>query len=73
MILSGAELVTLTGYKRAKDQARWLARNGWRHTVNALGRVVVARAEFDARLVTPQQPALESRIRWGANRGRQAA
>lgn len=37
------ELQTLTGYKRAADQIRWLEANGVPHMVNRLGRPVVRR------------------------------
>lgn len=51
MILSPAELEALTGYVRPSAQARWLQRHGWRFTVNALGRPIVAIAEFNRRMV----------------------
>jgi len=51
MILAEAELCKVTGYRRASAQARWLRRNGWRFTVNALGVPVVAVAEFNRHLV----------------------
>lgn len=51
MILSASDLERLTGYTRASAQVRWLRRNGWRFTVNAVGAPVVALAEFQRKLV----------------------
>lgn len=51
MILSPDDLSALTGYIRASAQVRWLRRHGWRFTVNALGRPIVALAEFNRHLV----------------------
>lgn len=45
------DLQTLTGYRRASAQARWLKRHGWKFTVNALGEPVVAVAEFNRKMV----------------------
>lgn len=44
--LSPEELLTLTGYKRPADQARWLDRNGVPYITNARGKLVV-RADMD--------------------------
>lgn len=74
MLLTPAELRALTGHKWRKAQVRWLVAHGWRHTVNALGAVVVARAEFDRQLVSAEARAPESAIRWGeVKNGRKAA
>lgn len=51
MIVHKDDLKQLTGYSRASAQVRWLRRNGWRFTVNALGYPVVAIAEFNRKLV----------------------
>lgn len=47
--LSNEELVTLTGYKVAAYQIRWLAREGIRHWVNRAGRPVVPISAIDGR------------------------
>ena len=74
MILSDAELEGLTGYSQAKAQARWLAAHGWRYTTNCRGKPRVARAEFEAQLVTGKVASTESAIRWGeVKHGRKAA
>ena len=52
MILSTAEMRQLTGYIRSSAQIRWLRRNGWRFTVNAMREPVVAVAEFERKLVS---------------------
>lgn len=73
-LLTVAEVRTVTGYRRRGAQVRWLVSHGWRHTVNALGAVIVARAEFDRQLVSAEAQAPESAIRWGeVKRGRKAA
>lgn len=51
MIIAASDLQQLTGYQRPSAQVRWLQRHGWRFTVNALGRPVVALAEFNRRMV----------------------
>lgn len=51
MFMSAADLELLTGRKRGSAQIRWLASNGWRFTVNALGLPIVAVAEVNRRLV----------------------
>lgn len=73
MILSAAELVELTGAKRRRGQVRWLSARGWLYEVNDAGRVIVARAEFDAHLVSGKPASTESAIRWGEVNGRKAA
>ncbi len=61
MFLTSQDIVKLTGYNRPSAQIRWLRRNGWRFTVNALSEPVVAIAESNRKLVsgttiTTQQP-----------------
>ena len=74
MILSDAELLALTGYSRASSQVRWLSQHGWRYTLTCRGRPIVARAEFEAQLVSGKVSAPESAIRWGeVKHGRKAA
>ncbi|HEV7607053.1 MAG TPA: DUF4224 domain-containing protein [Steroidobacteraceae bacterium] len=51
MFLNRDELKALTGYVRVSAQIRWLTEQGFRFTVNGLGRPVVAVAEVDRRLV----------------------
>ena len=38
MFLDAAELADMTGYKRAREQATWLARNGYSFDIRADGR-----------------------------------
>lgn len=48
MFLTATELIQLTGYRRAADQAGWLKRNGvkfYRQRTN--GRIVVTRAAVE--------------------------
>lgn len=49
--LTPGELETLTGYKRAADQARWLDRNGVPYVTNSRGRLVV-RKDMDKTTVS---------------------
>lgn len=65
MILAPSEVQTLTGYVRHSAQIRWLRHHGWRFTVNALGRPVVAIAEFHRKQVggsvgRQQEPRFEA-------------
>lgn len=57
MFLTSQEVQRLTGYVRSSAQIRWLRRNGWRFTVNALGAPVVALAEFNRHMVGGKAPA----------------
>jgi len=59
MFLTAAELRELTGRARRKDQLVWLKAKGYKHEVNALGRIIVARAHVDHRLGSGQPPAPE--------------
>lgn len=47
------ELRTLTGYKRAADQIRWLETNGVPHIVNRLNRPVVRR-DLEKQVAEPE-------------------
>ena len=51
--LDPAELQTLTGYKRAADQIRWLEDNGVPHHVNRLKRPVVRR-DLETQVAEPE-------------------
>lgn len=51
MIIDASQLRFLTGYVQPAAQARWLRRHGWKFTVNALGKPVVALAEFNRHMV----------------------
>jgi uncharacterized protein DUF4224 len=51
MFLTDKEVCALTGYSRQSAQIRWLRAHGWRFTVNALGKPVVAVAEFNRHMV----------------------
>ncbi len=51
--LDAAELYTLTGYKRAADQIRWLEEHFIPHTVNSRRRPVVRR-ELDRQESEPE-------------------
>ena len=51
MFVSETDVESLTGYRRPSAQIDWLRRNGWRFVVNALGKPVIALAEFHRRMV----------------------
>jgi hypothetical protein len=51
MFLTSAEIQTLTGLIRPSAQIRWLRKQGYRFTVNALGDPVIAIAEANRKLV----------------------
>ena len=51
MFLTHDEIRTLTGYRRASAQVRWLRRHGYRFSVNGLGAPIVALAEFNRHMV----------------------
>lgn len=70
MFLTRTDRETLTGLKRYSAQARWLQRNGWKFTVNALGEPNVAVAEFNRRMIGGKVASQEPN--WGALNGSQA-
>jgi len=51
IFLSDKDINCLTGRLRPSAQCRWLQHNGWKYTVNQLGRPVVAFAEAERKLV----------------------
>jgi len=51
--LDASELVTLTGYKRAADQIRWLEERGVPHFVNSRGKPVVRR-DMNQAVIEPE-------------------
>ncbi len=60
--LDDEELATLVGYRTARKQIDWLARNGWEYAVNAARKPVVSRLYTRLKLagvtpaVSPQTP-----------------
>jgi hypothetical protein len=58
VFLSPEEVVTLTGYKRPADQARWLKAEGIRHRLNGANRVVVLRSDLDRSAPRTNAPRL---------------
>jgi hypothetical protein len=71
MLLAEKELCDLTGYVRPSAQVKWLQRNGWRFTVNALGKPAVAVAEFNRRMVGGSGTIKHQEPNWEAIRGPQ--
>lgn len=57
LFLSDADLVDLTGYRRAHEQKRWLAARRWKFETNAAGKPRVARAYLERKLVGEAQTA----------------
>jgi hypothetical protein len=70
LFLSASDVATLTGYQRHSAQVRWLQRHGWRFTVNALGKPVIAVAEFNRRMVGGKSSSQEPN--WDALNGSSA-
>jgi len=50
LLLTDAELHSLTGYTRFADQRRWLTEHGWHFEPAKSGRPGVGRAYADAKL-----------------------
>lgn len=72
MLLTADVRKSLTGKTRWSAQIRWLKRNGWKFTVNALGEPQIAVAEFNRRMVSGAAHALTQEPNWGAIDGTQA-
>ena len=70
MFVTEAELQKLTGYTRPSAQVRWLTRHGWRFSVNALGKPIVALAEFNRHMVGGKFARVQE-PNWGAMHGSQ--
>jgi hypothetical protein len=71
-VLSGEDIVVLTGYVRASAQVRWLLRHGWRFSVNALGHPVIATAEWSRKMVG-ESAVQQHEPNWNALNGSQAS
>jgi len=70
MFLKAEDIVKLTGYIQARAQIRWLHHNGWRFSVNALGRPIVAMAEWSRKMVGSAASALtQQEPNWDAVNG----
>jgi hypothetical protein len=69
MFLSPQELQRLTGYARRSAQIRWLRKNGWRFTVNALKEPIVAIAESERKLVSGKGMTRHHEPNFGALNG----
>jgi hypothetical protein len=72
MFLDAKDIVKLTGYVRPRSQTQWLRRSGWRFTVNALGKPVVAIAESNRKLVGGIAPAKQEPDFGALNHGQTA-
>ncbi len=59
LFLTPEELRELTGRAWRKDQIAWLKAKGYKHEINALGRIVVARAHVEGKLGAGTPPAPE--------------
>jgi hypothetical protein len=72
MFLAEPDVRNLTGYARPSAQVEWLRRNGWRFAINALGKPVIALAEFNRRMVGGVHRTLATQDPdWGALNGPQ--
>ena len=69
MFLTPDEVQRLTGYARSNAQIRWLRKNGWRFTVNALKEPIVAVAESERKLVSGQGMSKHHEPNFGALNG----
>lgn len=59
MFLTPDDIARLTGCKRRKDQLAWLKAEGYPHTVNKRGEIVVSRAYVEHKLGAGEKPAPE--------------
>jgi Domain of unknown function (DUF4224) len=67
MFLTETDVRNLTGYRRPSAQVEWLRRSGWRFAINALGKPVVALAEFNRRMVgSVQRTFAQQEPNWDA-------
>ena len=64
IFLASPDVEQLTGLKRFKAQARWLARHGYKFDMNALGRPVVlmsaVREKLNPSVSSSRQPNFEA-------------
>jgi hypothetical protein len=66
MFLTGKEVCNLTGYVRPSAQIRWLQEHGWRFSVNALGKPIVALAELNRHMVGKARTPANQGPDWSA-------
>jgi hypothetical protein len=59
VFLTQTEIIELTGRRWRKDQSAWLKAKGYKHEINALGRIVVARAHVEGKLGAGAPPLPE--------------
>lgn len=59
LFLESAELAQLTGCRRRKDQIAWLKAEGYPHTLNKRGEILVLRAYIEHKLGEGEKPAPE--------------
>ena len=69
MFLTPQELQRLTGYAPSSAQIRWLHKNGWGFTVNALREPIVAIAESERKLVSGKGMTRHHEPNFGALNG----
>ena len=69
IFLSESEVHQLTGRLRPKAQCTWLLNHGWKFTVNALGKPIVATAEVEQRLLGNAKLPTGNEPNWGALNG----
>lgn len=72
MLITDKEVCSLTGYVRPSAQIRWLRQHGWRFSVNALGKPMVAIAEFNRHMVGSPKTVTRQEPDWSAMNGTQA-
>lgn len=69
MLITDKEVCELTGYIRPSAQIRWLRQHGWRFSVNALGKPMVAIAEFNRHMVGNAKTVTRQEPDWSAING----
>ena len=68
--LSELDLQRLTGRLRPKSQCNWLLKNGWKFSVNALGKPIIAIDEAERKLVDKSTSNLSNKEpNWGVLNG----
>ena len=57
LFLDESELRELTGRVQRRSQMQWLEWNGWKYAIRADGRVMVAREQFELKMLDkPTKP-----------------
>lgn len=66
ILITGDELIELTGYKSAKGQCEWLRMRGWIFELNRIGRPKVDREYYRRKMGNQDAAPAAAQPNWAA-------